>query len=81
MRKKINELKLTQVLELLDKNIKAVIITVFYTLKKLIVDVKVFFFSKKLQLTGMKTTMSEMKNTLATLITDIAIGKKRDWRT
>ena len=70
MRKKINELKLTQVLELVDKNIKAVIITVFYTLKKLIVDMKDFFFSKKLQLTGMKTTMSEMKNTLATLITD-----------
>ena len=46
MRKKVNELKLTQVLELLDKNIKAVIITVFYTLKKLIVDVKVFFFKK-----------------------------------
>ena len=58
-------------LELVDKNIKAVIITVFYTLKKLIVDMKdFFFFSKKLQLTRMKTTMSEMKNTLATLITD-----------
>ena len=47
MRKKINELKLTQVLELVDKNIKAVIITVFYTLKKLIVDMKDFFFFKK----------------------------------
>ena len=52
MRKKINELKLTQVLELLDKNIKAVIITVFYTLKKLIVDVKVFFFQKNSNLQG-----------------------------
>ena len=47
MRKKINELKLTQVLELVDKNIKAVIITVFYTLKKLIVDMKDFFFFQK----------------------------------
>jgi len=54
MRKKVNELKLTQVLELLDKNIKAVIITVFYTLKKLIVDVKVFFFQKNSNLQGWK---------------------------
>jgi len=52
MRKKVNELKLTQVLELLDKNIKAVIITVFYMLKKLIVDVKVFFFQKNSNLQG-----------------------------
>ena len=46
------DLKLTQVLELVDKNIKAVIITVFYTLKKLIVDMKDFFFQKNSNLQG-----------------------------
>ena len=57
-------------LELVDKNIKAIIITVFHMLKKLMIDMKDFFFSKKVQLTRMKTAMSEMKNILARLITD-----------
>ena len=46
-------------------------------LKKLMIDMKDFFFSKKVQLTRMKTAMSEMKNILARLITDQPLGKKK----
>ena len=40
-------------LELVDKNIKAIIITVFHMLKKLMIDMKdFFFFQKKSNLQG-----------------------------
>ena len=39
-------------LELVDKNIKAIIITVFHMLKKLMVDMKDFFFQKKSNVQG-----------------------------
>ena len=80
--KKSNHLKLTQILDLAEKDIKTVIITVFHRFKKLSRDMN-NIEKTQILLLEMKTTMCKMKNTLDGIsdrldIAEEMIGKLED---
>ena len=72
----LNGPRTTQMLELADKDIKTVAITVFHMVKNLSRDIKNISKTQKVLL-EMKTTMPEIKNTLERINIRLFMAKKK----